>query len=47
MKSRINGVGMVLGGMKVLSCRANVKRKLYEAVFGKGAIFFFPKGYAG
>ena len=35
VKSRINDVGKVLGGMKVFSCRVmrmNVKRRLYEGV---------------
>ena len=35
MKSRINDVGKVLGGMKVFSCTAmgmNIKRRLYEGV---------------
>ena len=35
MKSRINDVGKVLGGMKVFSCTViamNVKRRLYEGV---------------
>ena len=35
MKSRINDIGKVLGGMKIFSCRAmemNVKRRLYEEV---------------
>ena len=35
MKSRINDIGKVLGGMNVFSCTAmgmNVKRRLYEGV---------------
>ena len=42
VKSRINGVGKVLGGMKVFSCRVmgmNVKRRLYEGVAVPTALY--------
>ena len=42
VKSRINDVGKVLGGMKAFICRAmgmNVKRTLYEEVAVPTAIY--------
>ena len=42
MKSRINDLGKVLRGMKVLSCSAmgmKVKRRLYEGVAATTALY--------
>ena len=43
MKSWINDVGKVLGGMKVFSCEAmrmNIKRRLYDRVAAPNVLYW-------